>query len=548
MSKADLYLFDKLFALNAQTSIVPYNVDQNNSSPYIIAFDYLALIALSADNFAPLMRGDGSFTSQDNARSTIVHVIASAYTIEEDVLISLVCPRLGDYAVAGVIGNISTDASVVLDIDEILFNGTYAIIRNIKNLNLVVSGPNDYATMSAIVKIMLSYGLTLNYILQSTMTNNKLVVQALGGDVNVAIAAYALIELYVQYKFRSFLEWLNVTSSTVNLSGTDIYSGVEIYSDEDLNSGDGVEADVPGNNANVIKALVNVADNIDPSLSISMGEFLFDMALSGMYHAITIVTDVVNAIIATKCQTVNGQFNVTPSATCNSIIAHFFGNIAHASLDSITAENIVVKKLVTFYNNVSNNVINLAYVKATPLGLWIQFVNVSYLFYTDTSKKQSNYSVDDILNVTQTWIVYDFSSGKSTNIESRQLITGEDLVFAGIITVDELPSYISYTTVSNNSVVTSQVANLQLIFNVAKTMDQASASTLYSQMLASYVGQTVYDQMSAGKFAAEDIQAALSDSMTLAQVQAAINNALSKYDGSGIPSHYPRPNGINPYI
>jgi hypothetical protein len=514
----NLYLLNKLMAVQKYEKVT--TMDSTVTVSASLRFDLVSLMNLTTgvtntySSTQYLMLGNGSAapringnaTSQNSfnnqyrsrvftttatygvsGRSAIEFAISAAFTASTDSsnansdgnLVSLV-NGLGDYAVENSIGKISSKSSVITNIDTNIFvSGNGLILRRIKAIGTV--SPIDYATM-ATVMTQLVKTVELNTMLAYPSTNKILL--ALGGDMNVAIAAWAL-SLTNTNDIANFLAWLNTGASIgANTSGT---GGSTPYG-----SGSGTQAVV-----NLTAQLLLVADALP---NFNLGSWIMlgaqGTSASNMGYVYNLVNNWVNNVI-----TINSTTGVATNSNTSSSLDNIISTIFFAGVDTLTnttvaiQNQIIIRKVVALYNNLSNKAVTMAYQQNIILGFWAQYVPLAYLAYTNgvynaasLTATVPNYDINLILNIAQTLSIYDYSSGSSTGIIVRELITAEDLVQAGILSANKLPSYITYTsTSSSGSITTSQANNLRLIVAVCKAMDQASKSLTYTTYLANAV-------------------------------------------------------------
>ena len=256
-----------------------------------------------------------------------------------------------------------------------------------------------------------------------------------------------------------------------------------------------------GGNADIITAIETVPVNI---LAIS---FVNNLVKVGSTNALA---------TATLGILVNAMFNFSYNGVDSNNVPQFINGQALTMFNKVLFNNLrglgvpstktlspieqlqqsTIKKLMQFYNNVNNNVINYIYHNVenntyTPLGMWAKYVNLDYLSYTDNTKLTSNYDVDDILRTVQVVYIYDYSSGKIIETINVQIFTAEELVQAGIVSINQLPEYISYVSQSDTGAMSSLSANLALVANVCNAMDQSSNSQSYTHIVYMALGDAV---------------------------------------------------------
>ena len=452
MTESNLSLFNKFMAVG-KSGIVAIPV---NDLTKTIKFDFATFESLSISD--ELIEGDGDNFPGSPSGSTFAvrmeNAISRAYGVDTNSKLVSKVNGLADYSKAGVIGNLTTTKDGVKNIDEILF--TTASARVVRMLAAYPDpSSSDYESMATVVGKIIAYGYNLDAINDGNNANNM--KQNLGGNIVTAVAAYGVLGC-TKSDLADFINWLyNNDGNTPNATKTNIISKMlEIGNTRTVDFGSKLlnTINTPSNNTiitNVISLVNTWADK---------------------------VVTLVDGIPSFK------QYDIV-----NSIITAFF-SLSGLNTNDVQ-DQILIKKLARFYNNVSNDVITIVYANNMLLGLWAQYVDIKFLCYTDGVNNVSNYNVDEILNVAQQLSIFDFSSGRSTGIINIALITAESLVLNGIITIDQLPSYIAYTSGSGTTMSTSQENNLRLILAVCKAMDQASASKTYSQNLESILQRSV---------------------------------------------------------
>jgi len=513
ITNKQLYLFNKVIAVG-KSNIVVTPID--SLTP--VKFDFVSLLN-STSPATSLLLGDGSSVSntppntlRNTPRVLLETVIAYGYSAKEAVLVQNT--NLGDYDTPGLIGNLTEDPTAVFELDAILFpDPSLRILRSINDV--VLANSNDYVNISKAVSNIIGDGnVSISTILSyadSDTVYNETIVNALGGDVNSAIASYLL-------SFSNPAKFFNVLNNNT----------------------------IP---PAVFEALPNVANNYNNS---NLGAYLFNAALSNLSN-IRNITEIVNIIFDANVTIVDTKVNFDASnAALVSIISAFFTEISSGiqSCQNDVQSQIIIKKLMYFYNNLNNSVITAVYATHTPLGLWAKYVNVKFLCYADADQKTiSNYDIDELLNVSQQVTFYDFSSGKASGIVNVQLITAEELINEGIIDVSQVPIYISFADSSSGSIQTSQTANLQLIVTVAKAMDQASNSQSYTHNIYSLLenNEVLFNAIIGGTYDAPSL--AQSASLPVPTIEFIINRVLANYnaDGSIKINDNPYNNPYNPY-
>jgi len=440
ISPQKLYLVNKLVSIITSGVVSTATDDSTKSFKFDIASLITKTTAIANGSTTTLMLGDGTLQSNvigstSSVWTLVESVISLAYAVNSSSLLVPMVNGLGDYADDNSYIAFDSFPSIATDLDNTLFTSSSSkLARAIKEL--VTSSPTDYNFIATIVDKAVKFGQSTQDILQ---LGDATIINGLGGDVNAAVAAYIL----------SLTKPVDVaTQLNTFISGGAIQTATPDY-------------------RLVAKKLLVVAN----SLNVDIGALLLKAALSGGATIITTVTLLVNYWF-------NPDNSIASSPALVSIIKAFF-NLSGLTSAEIQTQ-ITIKKIMSFYSSVSNDVINAVHNNNIPLGMWVKYVNLSYLVWSNSNKSSTNYIVDELLAVSQELSIYDYSSGKSTGIINLELITAENLVLIGALTVQDLPDYITYTGTSGSNLVTSQQLNLQLIVTVAKAMDQAAGSKLYT--------------------------------------------------------------------
>jgi predicted DNA-binding ribbon-helix-helix protein len=328
------------------------------------------------------------------------------------------------------------------------------------------------------MRVILLDGKDLNFITEldhSEFQSSTAIKAALGGDVNHAIAVWALCTKTTAREIAEFLTWLNANEDKVK-SGNGDYN---MWGQTKENSP-------------IVDKILHVSNLIkehgpDNMRTFNLGTWL-RLPCTKLNCSLAPVWGFVNKI-ANSNVSVDTQYivDVDDSEQFHNVVKAFFclGNDGLDLSQAGVNVQILAKKLMDFYNNCNNNVLNAVFFYGTQLEVWARYVNVKFLYYTKAEEKGGqNYSVEDLLRITEQVRQYDFASGRCIGIYDEQLITAEDLVNNEILDINDVPSFISLAIYCNGTITISSLANLSLIVTVASAMDLASATSTYTHCLS----------------------------------------------------------------
>ena len=487
ITPAELYLFNRVMATGVSdvvANVLSTVVGKTVITNVVINFESLLKQVATTKNFA-LIKGDGELFADETAtlRSVIERVIKFGYKIATQgsnalpaglVLNSLypTVQGLGDYAEAGVIGRITDIDGVVGDIDNLLFTEPNALIKRVIN-SVGATDPTDYNkiadVVTKIVAVLTKSTVPINDVLETIVDSAESdadILSAIGGDIFTAVVTYGK-SLKKASEIANFLNWVVTTAKFVFSTLT-----------ETINNVTTVKAD-----ETVVPRLVAKMLFVANETKFDLGTYLMSAITSGITDIIKNVTEIVNLLFANP----QGQIDYTDALS--TVTNSFFKNLVGLAMTDIQ-DHVTIKKLMYFYNNMSNPVITYVCKERIPLGLWAKYVNIQHLAFVinDDGNIGTNYDVEELLSVYIQVTIFDYASGSGKGIEVRQLITADMLVQAGVLSAINVPDFIDMTAVNGSNLGPSQAADIERIAVVAQAMDWASGTTKYTDNLKAIIG------------------------------------------------------------